>query len=115
MMTTTHRYTSSSYDLEIDLEGAVFGVELSNETEYWDRRLACSNTEGQAHWLRWSSDNPQHWFCDAMLEEDLLAVLIEGGAILDEDTFLFLALPVDTIKTLEGWLGESVVERAFDR
>jgi hypothetical protein len=112
-VTSTHRYTSSTYDLEVDLDGAVFCVELSNQTEYWGGRLACSNTEGQAHWVRWDTDNPLHWFCDAMWEEDLLAVLIQDGAIVDEGTFL--ALPVDTIKTLEEWLGESVVERALDR
>jgi len=113
-MTTTHRYTSSSYDLEIKLEGAVFGVELSNETEYWGGHLACSNTEGQVRWLRWTYDEPEIWSCVDMVDNaDLFDQLIRDGAIWDGD--YFQALPVDTIETIEVYLEARVLQIALDR
>lgn len=115
-MTESMRFTTSTAEYEVELDGAIFGVDTTTDYEYWDGGLAYSCTEGQVRWLRWAYDEPEFWCCEPMVgDRDLFACLIEDGAIWDGYEDKFLALPVDTIETIEAWLHERVLDIALGR
>lgn len=113
-MTESMRFTTSTAEYEVELDGAVFGVDTTTDQEYWAGGLAYSCTEGKVRWLRWSYEEPELWACEPMAgDERLLAALLDDGAIWDGDQFL--ALPVDTLRTLEAFLSERVIDLALGR
>lgn len=113
-MTESMRFTTSTAEYEVELDGAVFGVDTKTDHEYWDGGLAYSCTEGKIRWLRWTEAEPEFWCCEPMVgDQRLFAALLEDGAIWDGDQFL--ALPVDTIKTIEAMLHERLLDIALDR
>ena len=99
---------------QVELDGAVFEVDLHQHIEEWDGYHAIDSTDGVVRWLRWTDqgEDTSLWMCAAMVDDErLFEALLEDGAIWDGDDFL--ALPVDTLSTLAYYVERRVLDLAI--